>query len=464
MKPALFLFGLLSFFALVPAFWVLGQNAPVKGWKAGVGRVVITPEQGMWMAGYAGRTKPAEGKLHELWAKTTVLEDENGQRAALLSFDLSGMPKSMSDRIRQRLHEKYALSKSQILLNFSHTHSGPVLRDYLYHIYKLDDAEIKKIEAYSDRLEDQVVAMVGKAIHDLEPVSLYAENGVSRLQVNRRNNVEATLHLATSLNGPNDYAVPVIKAVDAEGQPKAILFGYACHPTVLGEYLWSGDYVGFAQIALEKAFPGTTAMFFQGAGGDQNPLPRRSVALAEQYGNELAAAVERVLAEEMRPLSPQLSLSYTEVDLPLNDAPSKEALEKMIKETSGHFQSWAKMYYDKVSKGEQIRQHYPYPLQVWKIGDQTLINLGGEVVVDYAIKLKNQYGNNIFVFGYSNDVMAYIPSTRILREGGYEGATSQIAVGLPGPWKPEIEAMILHEIGQLVTKSKNVFAGEKKSP
>src|SRR5690606_10051198 len=206
MKPALFLFGLLSFFALVPAFWVLGQNAPVKGWKAGVGRVVITPEQGMWMAGYAGRTKPAEGKLHELWAKTTVLEDENGQRAALLSFDLSGMPKSMSDRIRQRLHEKYALSKSQILLNFSHTHSGPVLRDYLYHIYKLDDAEIKKIEAYSDRLEDQVVAMVGKAIHDLEPVSLYAENGVSRLQVNRRNNVEATLHLATSLNGPNDYA------------------------------------------------------------------------------------------------------------------------------------------------------------------------------------------------------------------------------------------------------------------
>src|SRR5690606_39897908 len=71
------------------------------------------------------------------------------------------------------------------------------------------------------------------------------------------------------------------------------------------DLLWSGDYVGFAQIALEKAYPGTTALFFQGAGGDQNPLPRRTVALAEQYGNTLAAAVERVVKEEMRPLSPQ---------------------------------------------------------------------------------------------------------------------------------------------------------------
>src|SRR5690606_10743707 len=207
-----------------------------------------------------------------------------------MSFDLSGMPKSMSDRIRQRLFEKYQLSKSQILLNLSHTHSGPVLKDYLYHIYKLDAAEIEKIESYSANLENLADSLVGKALGTMEPGQVYTENGVSRYQVNRRNNSEANLHLKTELNGPNDYAVPVIKAVNSQGDMKAILFGYACHPTVLGEYLWSGDYVGFAQIALEKAFPGTTAMFFQGAGGDQNPLPRRSVALAEQYGNEIGRA------------------------------------------------------------------------------------------------------------------------------------------------------------------------------
>ena len=69
-------------------------------------------------------------------------------------------------------------------------------------------------------------------------------------------------------------------------------FGYACHPTVLDGYEWSGDYPGFAQIELEKSYPGTVAMFFQGTGADMNPLPRRTVPLAQQYGEELAAAVQ----------------------------------------------------------------------------------------------------------------------------------------------------------------------------
>src|SRR5690606_17751272 len=324
------------------------------GWKAGVARAVITPDDALWMAGYAARTKPSEGVLHDLWAKALVLEDENGKQAVCIAFDLSGMPKSMSDRIRERLYKKFQLSKSQILLNFSHTHSGPVLKDYLYHIYPLDSADIREIEVYSAKLEDQAIALVQEAINSLKPVKLYAENGVSRFQVNRRNNNESDVHLQSKLNGPNDYAVPVLKAVDTLGNISAILFGYACHPTVLSENKWSGDYVGFAQIELEKSFPGATAMFFQGAGGDQNPLPRRSVALAEQYGKELAAAVERVLAEEMCARSPQLFPSYSEVDPLLTSPTSKEALTKMVRESSGHYRSWARMYMGKLENDAQI--------------------------------------------------------------------------------------------------------------
>src|SRR5690606_26493916 len=138
MKISFFASGLFSIIVCFTGFTTQGQDGDNVGWKAGVARGVITPEQNMWMAGYAGRTKPSEGKLHDLWAKALVVEDEKGKKAVLMSFDLSGMPKSMSDRIRQRLFEKYQLSKSQILLNLSHTHSGPVLKDYLYHIYKLD--------------------------------------------------------------------------------------------------------------------------------------------------------------------------------------------------------------------------------------------------------------------------------------------------------------------------------------
>src|SRR5690606_19975414 len=183
------------------------------------------------------------------------------------------------------------------------------------HTFHLDSKQLNKIEKYAQRLETQIIELVGEAIKSKEPVKLFSENGISRFQVNRRNNKEASLTSTTELKGPNDYAVPVIKVVNDAGELTAIAFGYACHPTVLSDYNWSGDYVGFAQLELEKAFPGTTALFFQGAGADQNPLPRRSVSLAIQYGKTLAAAVEQVIREEMRPLDAEISTAYSEIDL-----------------------------------------------------------------------------------------------------------------------------------------------------
>src|SRR5690606_18002319 len=168
----------------------------------------------------------------------------------------------------------YSLSKSQIIINTSHTHSGPVLQDALLDLYPLDEQQLAKIKQYTDKLEDQVVTMVGKALASMKPASLFSENGITRFQVNRRNNIEAKLTRQTDLHGPNDYSVPVIKIIDEQGELMAVAFGYACHNTVLSDYKWSGDYAGYAQLQLEKAYPGATALFFQGCGGNQNPLPR----------------------------------------------------------------------------------------------------------------------------------------------------------------------------------------------
>jgi len=55
----------------------------------------------------------------------------------------------------------------------------------------------------------------------------------------------------------------------------------------------------------------------------------------------------------------------------------------------------------------------------------------------------------LFVMGYSNDVMAYIPTVEILREGGYEGHTPQMAFGLPAKWKESIEPLIMGEVLKL---------------
>lgn len=435
--------------------WVsAGGNNVVADWKAGTARANITPEEHMWMAGYAFRNKASEGKLTDLWAKALVLEDAKGQRAVMISLDLVAIRKVISEPVRNRIEKEYGLKRSQILINASHTHTGPETQS-APHIFTLEKKELDKIDRYAKKLEDQLVSLVGEAIRNLQPASLSSENGVSRFQVNRRNNNENTLGSQTELKGPNDFAVPVIKVTNTKGKIIAIAFGYACHNTVLGTYEWSGDYAGFAQIELEKRYPGATALFFQGAGADLNPLPRRTVALAIQYGETLAASVERVLKEDMKPLSPELSLSYSEIDLKFEKAsPTKEELMGLMSDTSktpDYLKASAKVLLSKLENGEKLMTSYPYPLQVWKLGEQPIITMGGEVLVGYSNALKKLYGQHIFVFGYSNDVMAYIPTSIAWKEGGYEASRSPV---FTSPWSSDIEEVIIGEIKRMAGELK----------
>lgn len=435
------------------------QTTPAKGWKAGVAKLNITPKEPLWLAGYGSRTHPSDGKLHDLWAKALVFEDTGGKKAVLVTTDLVGIPKAISDEIRSQLQKLYGLSKAQIILNSSHTHSGPAMENALSDIYPLDADQKKKVSDYSRQFEKGIVELVGKALKSMEPVEIFSQNGVTRFQVNRRNNQEGSLNRQTELKGPNDPAVPVLKVVDAKGKLKAIAFGYACHPTVLDLYKWSGDYPGFAQLELEKAYPGTVALFFQGTGADQNPLPRRTIPLAQQYGRELAAAVDRVLQEDMRKLSPELTTVYAEPELSIATPDSPEKLEKTAAQQPVNYQTrWAGRILDKMKRGEKLPTSYPFPIQVWKLGEQPIMTFGGETVVHYSNEMKRLFGHDIFVMGYSNDVMSYIPSSVILQEGGYEGGMAHVVYGLPAKWGADTESIIVNAMTQLAEK-----AGLKKT-
>jgi neutral ceramidase len=427
-----------------------GTQAGSGGWKAGVAGVVITPQESMWLAGYAARNHPSEGVLIDLWSKALAIEDSKGKKAVLITNDLVSVPKPISDRIRDRIGAKYGLTRSQIILNCSHTHSGPVLYNALSNSYPLDEEQLARVKAYSVKYENQVVEMVGRALSSMVPVKIYTQNGTTRFQVNRRNNAEAQSNRINELNGPNDYAVPVIKVVKESGDLLAIAFGYACHATVLDIYRFSGDYPGFAQLELEKMHPGATALFFQGAGADQNPLPRRTIPLAQQYGRTLAAAVERVLSEDMRNLAPVLSTAYSEIDLQFEGPPpTREELIKLMEpssKTPDYLKRSAETLLKRIDAGETLKDSYPYPCEVWKLGDQAIMALGGELLIRYAIELKKVFGPDIFVMGYSNDIMAYIPSEEVLKEGGYEGTRSAI---FTTAWNMNIQSSILTEMARL---------------
>jgi neutral ceramidase len=436
-------------FAVVFASSVLAAD----NWRAGAARTIITPEKPMWMAGYASRDHVAEGKSIDLMGKALVLEDPAGKRAVLITLDLVGIDRPLSQSICSQLEKKYALSRDQVAINCSHTHSGPVVARNLrpMHYLMLTAEQKKQVDDYSHFLENKLVEAVGEAIKKLAPANITWGNGKATFAVNRRTNVEAKvleLRAAGLLKGPVDHDVPVLAVRTPDGKLVAVAFGYACHATVLSLFDWSGDYPGFAQIELEKTYPDCVALFWAGCGGDQNPLPRRTVELAQKYGRKLAESVAAVVDAPMRPIEGSLKTSYQEIPVPFDKLPTKEQLESDTQSKDKYIASRAKHLLEQVSEGTPLSATYPYPVSIWKVGPEVQwVFLGGEVVVDYPVRLKSELtGTKTWVAGYSNDVMAYIPSRRVLMEGGYEGGGAMVYYGLPSIWGPEVEETIVKEV------------------
>jgi hypothetical protein len=424
------------------------------GWQAGTARVAITPSQPMWMAGYAARTRPSEGAVGDLWAKALALQDQAGRRAVIVTLDLCGIDRELSDRIRGTLRVRQGLGRDRIVLACSHTHSGPVVGTNLLTMYKLDDEQRRRIAEYTRSLEERVVKVAGEALDRLTAVDLRWGNGRCAFAVNRRNNKEADVpklreHLA--LQGPNDHDVPVLCVARPGGGLVAVVFGYACHCTVLDFYQFCGDYAGFAQSELEKQFPGGQAMFVAGCGGDQNPIPRRKLDLAREYGIQLAATVERVLAAGMWPIKGNLEASYAEIELAFASLPTKAAIEEDTRSSNFYIASRARHLLHVIETKGHLEPSYPYPIEIWKFDELVWIFLGGEVVVDYSLRLKRNAGSShTWVSAYCNDVMAYIPSLRVLKERGYEGETSMIYYGRPAIWSDAVEEAIIAAVGRMI--------------
>lgn len=431
--------------------WGQAADASDSGWRVGLGREKITPEQLMWMSGYGARDRPAEGKLTELWAKAMAIEDPNGQRFVLVTLDLVGIDRESARAITRGVHQAYDLPRRAIALSTTHTHSGPVVGDNLRAMYFIDQDAWGRVQKYTVDLQERVISVVGQALDDLQSAELGWTVSRASFAVNRRNNAERDvpqLRESDRLEGPVDHDVPILVARSPEGDYRAIICGYACHATVLSGYQWCGDWPGFAQLALEERFPNAQAMVWAGCGADQNPLPRREVELARRYGQQIAQAAADALDAELTPIGGDLAASYQEIDIPFAELPSRDHLQQATQSSNRYEAGRAKLLLERWEAEGGLSETYPYPVQTLILGDGPLwVFLGGEVVVDYALRLKRELGaERTWVAGYCNDVMAYIPSVRVLREGGYEGGGAMVYYGLPSPWAESVEEQIIGEV------------------
>jgi neutral ceramidase len=433
---------------------MLGSSAWGAEFKVGVGRRVITPALPIWMSGYAARTKPSDGVVHDLWAKALAIEDNRGQRAVIVTTDLIGLPHEVSQAVAERVQKQFGLDRARLLLNSSHTHSGPVIWPGIRVLFNFNSEDAQRAELYAQKLTEDLVAVTGEAIRDLAPAQISIAHGSADFAINRREPTKEGVRIGINTQGPVDHDVPILKVTTLDGRLRAILFGYACHNTTLGGnfYQLSGDYAGFAQLELEKLHPGATAMFMILCGADQNPNPRGTLDLAMTHGKEMAQAVEHGLAGKLRTVRPPLRAAYSEVNLEF--APhERKIFEEEVQNTDPFRQRRARLMLKAYDEGKPERS-ITYPVQGLRFNsDLTLLALGGEVVVDYALRIKREFPReNLVVAGYSNDVMGYIPSQRVLKEGGYEPVDSMIYYGHPGPFSEKVENTVIGAAHQILRK------------
>ncbi|QDT41508.1 Neutral/alkaline non-lysosomal ceramidase [Gimesia alba] len=411
-----------------------------KTYSVGIAKVDITPDYPVILSGYASRsTKPIDRVEQQLWARAIVIRSENHQPQILISVDNCGVPASVTKAVVANLKDEYSLTPQNLVICSTHTHAAPMLTGVLPNLYTKDltTSEQAGIDRYTQDLTLLLTKVAEEAIHKTEPSLLEWGIGTATFAKNRRN-----------ITGPKDHDLPILQVKGIDGKTRAILVNYACHCTTLGGVpFMSGDWAGCAVEGIEADIPGCMAMVVIGCGADQNPKFRGDdQGAARVNGKGIADGVRQRLKSQLTPLSGDLKTESDELTLELDKLPTEDEWKERAQK-KGIRGYHAQKNLKRLERGQALTDKIVYPVKSWVFGDDlAMVFLGGEVVVDYSLAIKQRHGSKLWVTSYANDVPCYIPSERVLQEGGYEGRNAMVWYDLPGPFASGLEKKITDEV------------------
>lgn len=413
--------------------------------QVGVARRDITPDYPIRLSGYGGRREPNKGIAQRIHAKALAFGgDSEVGPAILLTVDNCGIPAWIRSELLKRLAAKAPIKDERFTICSSHTHCAPMVSGILPNLFGMDiPAEHQiVIDRYTGELVDALEQVALSALAARKPSRIAWGIGHVTFAANRRKYAER----------PVDHALPLLRITDEGGVVTALLTSYACHCTTIGIDQIHGDWAGCAQEALEREFPGAIALTAIGCGADQNPSPRSSIELAVEHGGALAAEAARLARSTLVPLSNIPDCRIQSIQLAFDAPPSRDEWRQFAASSSPAIAYHARKNLDRMDRGEIIPDSLPYLVQTWIFGnDLAMVFLPGEVVVDYSLHIKTEFDHRrLWVNGYSNDVPAYIPSKRILEEGGYEGGAAMVYYDRPTRFASDIESRIMGAVRGLV--------------
>jgi len=408
----------------------------------GVSKIDITPPYPIRLCGYAVRKKESEGVVQHLWAKALVIGSDKDSPAVLITVDNTGVPASIREEVVRALHKK-KIDPERVAICSSHSHTAPCLAGNLPTLFgePLPPEHQAHVERYTRELVAALEKVVLDALKDRRPARILRGLGKADFAANRR-----------TKGGPVDHDLPVLAVMDPKEKLRAIFVSYACHCTTLGGETNQvcGDWAGYAQEFLEQSHPGAIAQVAIGCGGDANPQPRTSLDYAKLHGKEIETAANQVL-HELIAVTGKVQCRMKTIELPFAELPSRAEWEQKSTQTN-YLGYYAKVNLAKLDRGEQLRTRLSYSVQTWTFdNDLAMVFLPGEVVVDYSLRLKKELDSNrLWINGYANDVPCYIPSERVLKEGGYEGGDAMIYYDQPTRFAPGIEDRIITAVHELL--------------
>lgn len=408
----------------------------VVSWKAGFGEADITPPIGIWLTGFAARTKPCDDIHDPLLARAMVLENEMGERAALLALDLIALTEIQVAAIRRLVQEWTGIPPQNLLINCSHTHSAPAVGELAPSCMGVPDP------AYLDLTMRKAATAVKLACDNLVETRLFFGTSESHIGINRRQRTpEGRIVIGQNPEGNVDPQVSILAANPIGSDFWFIAFSYACHGVVLGHdnYAVTGDFVHFARQAVEDFFGGhALTMFLQGCCGDINPRERGNFEIAQKLGFELATGVVQAVLRAEPVENESIEGIVGSLKLPLMPPPPQKQLRehyKQFRESAslakregrlGEAQwrsceaNWAKQVL-KALQENSLPTFQPMNAQVLRIGDVAFAALASEAFVEIGLNIKSQ---SPFVrtvtLGYTNGCIGYLPTAKAYEEGGYE--------------------------------------------
>ena len=157
----------------------------------------------------------------------------------------------------------------------------------------------------------------------------------------------------------------------------------------------------------------------------------------------------RLLDDDLRAVLGPLRCALAIVDLPLLAVRTREKAQAMTENRNRYYRNLGQRALELMDEGRFLPTHYAAPLGLWQFGDDlTLVALSGETVVDYVALTEKTLGPlNLWVAGYCNDVFGYLPSARILKEGGYE--TRGLYHGGVGLFSPAVDQTVADALRNL---------------